>query len=626
MRLTKNFLTGICIFALAACGGNGSGGTASVAPGPSPSGTTRIADIQGSGASSPLDGQTVSISAIVSGDFQDHDLDVTRNLAGFYLQQEIPDADPTTSEGIFVFDGANPATDVSVGDRVAVTGVVAEYFGETQINATSVTVTGTGVVQATDIYLPTNGLVANSDGEKIGDLESYEGMLVRFPQKLAVSSLRFLEQYGEVQLSEGGRLYQFTNSNGPDAAAYAAHVDTIAARSIILDDGLRESNPAAIRHLHAGVAADYSIRAGDSISGATGNLRYSRGSGGGGTEGWRLEPTEDLSFNDDNPRPGPPSVAGSLRVASFNVLNFFSTVDTGQAICGPDGDDPCRGADSAAELSRQLEKTVTAIALMDADIIGLTELENNATDSIAAIVNALNARVGSGNYAFVDTGTIHTDAIKTGLIYNSSTVRTTGPFALLNASVDPRFRDTHNRPALAQSFELVSTAAVVTVVVNHLKSKGSSCGTISDPNVNDGQSNCNITRREAAAAIADWVSADPTASGDSDFLIIGDLNAYLMEDPLAALRDAGFTSLLDSNPNAYSFLFDAQAGALDHALASASLVAQIRETFEWHINADEPQLLDYNLERGRNASLFDPNIPYRTSDHDPLIIGLDLTN
>ncbi|MCJ7590288.1 MAG: ExeM/NucH family extracellular endonuclease, partial [Woeseiaceae bacterium] len=401
---------------------------------------------------------------------------------------------------------------------------------------------------------------------------------------------------------------------------------TIAARSIILDDGLRKSNPAAIRHLHAGVAADYSIRAGDSISGATGNLRYSRGSGGGGTEGWRLEPTEDLSFNDDNPRPGPPSVAGSLRVASFNVLNFFSTVDTGQAICGPDGDDPCRGADSAAELSRQLEKTVTAIALMDADIIGLIELENNATDSIAAIVNALNARVGSGDYAFVDSGTIHTDAIKTGLIYNSSTVRTSGPFALLNASVDPRFRDTHNRPALAQSFEFVSTGAVVTVAVNHLKSKGSSCDTIGDANVNDGQSNCNITRREAAAAIADWINSDPTASGDSDFLIIGDLNAYLMEDPLAALRGAGFTNLLDSNRNAYSYVFDAQAGAIDHALASASLVAQVREAFEWHINADEPQLLDYNLENGRDASLFDPNIPYRTSDHDPLIIGLDLTN
>ena len=139
---------------------------------------------------------------------------------------------------------------------------------------------------------------------------------------------------------------------------------------------MRSTNPATSRHLTAGAAADYSIRTGDSITGITGNLRYSRGSGGGGEEGWRLMPTENTVFVDDNPRPGAPSVAGSIRVASFNVLNFFSNVDAGQAICGPLGNQNCRGADSAEELSRQLEKIVTAIALMDADIIGLIDNRN----------------------------------------------------------------------------------------------------------------------------------------------------------------------------------------------------------------------------------------------------------
>ena len=135
-----------------------------------------------------------------------------------------------------------------------------------------------------------------------------------------------------------------------------------------------------------------------------------------------------------------------------------------------------------------------------------------------------------------------------------------------------------------------------------------------------------MTRTNAAAAIADWINTDPTASGDADFLIIGDLNAYLMEDPLTALKNAGLTSLLEGNTAAYSFQFDAMAGALDHAVASPSLNGQIREAIEWHINSDEPQLLDYNLENGRDANLFDPNSPYRASDHDPVIIGLDLTN
>ena len=620
----------IIVFALfvtciAACGSGG--GTATTAtPGPPSSGGTQISDVQGSGNASSLSGQIVTVSGIVSGDFQDNDADAARDLGGFYVQQETPDSDPMSSEGIFVFDGNTPATNVNVGDRVDITGSVAEYFGETQINATSVTVTGTGMVQATDVNLPTAGAITNSDGDPIADLERFEGMLLRFPQQLTVSSLRFLEQYGEVRLSQGGRQYQFTNANVPDITAYAAHRDTVATRSIILDDGLRASNPPSLSYLNAGVAADYSIRVGDSINGAIGNLRYSRGSGGGGLEGWRLVPTENVQFDDDNPRPGAPSVAGSMRIASFNVLNFFSNIDTGANVCGPRGDDGCRGADSAEELARQLDKTVSAISMMGADIVGLVELENNATESIATIVDALNVRIGGGAFAFVDTGTIHTDVIKTGFIYNASTVRTTGSFAVLDSSVDARFLDSRNRPALAQSFEWIASGAVITVVVNHLKSKGSSCDSIADPNTSDGQGNCNLTRTNAAAAIADWVSTDPTGSGDNDFLIVGDLNAYLLEDPLTALNNAGLTSLLESNPNAYSFNFDAQSGALDHAVASASLVGQVSEAIEWHINADEPPLLDYNLENGRDAALFDPDTPYRASDHDPVIIGLDLTN
>jgi uncharacterized protein len=611
-------------FAITACGGSGGGVTTPTAP--PPTGSTPISDVQGPGAASPMNGQTVTVSVIVTGDFQENDSDTDNNLGGFYVQQEMPDADAATSEGVFVFDGDDPASDVNVGDRVEITGTVNEYFGETQINASSVIVTGTGMIQATDVNLPTSAVTSNSDGDSIADLERYEGMLVRFPQKLSVSNLYFLERYGEVGLSQGGRVYQFTNSNAPDIAGYAAHKEDVAARSIMLDDGMRSTNPATSRHLNAGTATDYSIRTGDSITGATGNLRYSRGSGGGGEEGWRLMPTASIVFDGDNPRPGAPSVAGSIRVASFNVLNFFSNIDTGQASCGPQGNQNCRGADSAAELSRQLEKTVTAIALMNADVIGLIELENNATASIAAIVDALNTRIGGGTYAYVDTGTINTDAIKTGFIFDSSAIQTRGSFAILDTSVDPRFVDNRNRPALAQSFEVIATGAVMTVVVNHLKSKGSSCDSIGDPNVGDGQGNCNMTRSNAAAAIADWISTDPTASGDTDFLIIGDLNAYLMEDPLTALRNAGLTSLLDSNTDAYSYNFNAMAGALDHALASPSLNAQVREAMEWHINSDEPHLLDYNLENGRDAMLFDPNSPYRASDHDPVIIGLDLTN
>jgi hypothetical protein len=327
-----------------------------------------------------------------------------------------------------------------------------------------------------------------------------------------------------------------------------------------------------------------------------------------------------------NPRPGAPAIGGSIRVASVNVLNFFSTVDAGQDNCGPQGTSGCRGADSATELSRQLDKTVTALEMLDADIVGLMELENNADESISTIVDALNAKIGSADYAYVDTGTIHDDAIKTGFIYRETAVSPSGNFALLDRGVDSRFNDARNRPALAQTFSVDATGATLTVVVNHLKSKGSSCDADGDPNLGDGQGNCNLTRTNAAAALADWIATDPTGSGDTDVLIIGDMNAYTMEEPLAAFESAGLTSLLGNQSNPYSFLFDAQSGALDHAVVSASLLPQVVETIEWHINADEPPLLDYNLEYGRNPALFDGSTPYRASDHDPIVIGLDLTN
>lgn len=608
---------------IAGCGGGGGSGTAA----PPPIGnTTLISDIQGSGDTSPMVGQTVTVTGLVTGDFQDGDSDADRNLGGFYLQDAPPDFDLGTSDGIFVFDGSSPAVDINAGNLVEVQGEVTEHFGETQINLTSVRVVGAGSVIPTPINLPVSGTTSNSDGDIIADLERFEGMYVEFTDPLTVTDLWNLERYGAVTLSEGGRLYQFTNGNAPDAAGYTAHTEMNARRSIELDDGLRVQSPDDIRYLDAGNSADYSIRAGDRLADLVGNLRYSRGSGGSGDETWRLMPTSDPVFESVNPRPGTPAVNGAIRVAGYNALNFFSTVDTGAANCGPQADQSCRGADSNTELSRQLDKIVTALTLLDADIIGLVELENNADASLSTIVDALNTAIGSADYDYVDTGSIHDDAIKTGFIYRASTVSTSGSFAILDRSVDSRYNDARNRPALAQTFSADATGAVLTVVVNHFKSKGSSCESDGDPNLGDGQGNCNTTRANAAAALADWVGTDPTGSSDTDFLVIGDLNAYTREDPLGTFESAGFTSLLDSASDPYSFVFDGQAGALDHALATSSLAPQVAETLIWHVNADEPPLLDYNLEFGRDPALFDASSPYRASDHDPIIIGLDLTN
>jgi predicted extracellular nuclease len=596
---------------------------------PLPPPLVKIHEVQGSGASSPFDGQTIIVEGVVTGDFQDGDADEQSNLRGFYVQEEDAerDSDPLTSEGIFVFDGSTPL-DVSVGDQVRVTGTATEFFGDTQISADEVEIIGTGSVSVTAVALPTAGVLF-ANNEYIPDLEQYEGMLVTFPDLLTVTELFNLDRFGELLLAQGGRFEQFTNNNAPDAAGLLAHQQDLASRSIMLDDGLSAQNPDPIRYPYPGLPnmVDASVRAGDSVVGLTGNIRYSRASGGSGDETYRLMPTTEPVFVADNPRPASaPDVGGSLHVASFNVLNYFTTLDGNGRICGPAMNQSCRGADNQDEFDRQDGKLIAALLILDADIVGLIELENNATAALQSIVDGLNAVAGAGAYDFIDTGTIGTDAIRQGFIYKTGTVAPSGGYAILDSSVDPLFNDTRNRPALAQSFEEITTGGVLTVAVNHLKSKGSNCNSLGDPDLGDGQANCNLTRTNAATALANWLKTDPTGSGDLDFLLMGDLNAYMREDPVIAIENAGFTNLLSTfvGADAYSFLFDGQIGALDHALSTPELADQVSGVAEWHINADEADATDYNLDFGRNPDLFDGAIPYRASDHDPIVIGLNL--
>jgi len=223
---------------------------------------------------------------------------------------------------------------------------------------------------------------------------------------------------------------------------------------------------------------------------------------------------------------------------------------------------------------------------------------------------------------------IGTDEIKVALIYKPAAVTPVGAFKIITSATDPRFIDDKNRPSLAQTFRKNSNGEKLTVVVNHLKSKGSDCNDVGDPDTGDLQGNCNLTRQKAAAAISDWLATDPTGSGDPDFLLIGDMNSYTFEDPITTFIGHGFTNLarLFGGLGAYSYVFDGESGYLDHALASSSLAAQATGATHWHINADEPIALDYNVEfktANQVNTFYDPG-PYRASDHDPVVIGLTL--
>lgn len=607
---------------------------------------TPIHEIQGSGSASVAG--TFTVEAIVVGDYQTQG---SGRLRGFFIQEENADvdADPATSEGLFVFCSAC-SVPVSVGDKVRVTGPSSEFFNMSQLTATTVTVLSSGNPLPTpaSIQLPVPGVpsgdLAAATAAINAYFETFEGMLVTFPDTLSVSEYFELARYGQVILTEGGRPHTFTAVNTPTAAGLIDHEIDLAKRTIILDDtDNRQNRPSdtpntAYYYPVPGLSTGNFFRGGDTITNLTGVLHWSF-AGFTGTDAWRIRPVTEAysyAFTPVNLRPAVPEVGGNLKVASFNVLNYFLTIDTTSSndngFCGASGDLDCRGADSAQELDRQRAKLLAALTALDADVIGLMEMENTAgVEPLADIV------AGLPGYGYIDTGVIGGDAIRVGIIYKTSTVTPVGDFAILDSSVDPRFVDTRNRPALAQTFEETATGARFTVVVNHFKSKGSGCG-IGDDDTTTGQGNCNGTRTLAAQALADWLATDPTGSGDPDVLIIGDLNSYAKEDPINALKNANYIDMVEAfgGSHAYGYVFDGQIGYLDHALANTSLSTQITGVADWHINADEIPLFDYNddvrdpgerdafEEESDTHPLYEPN-EFRTSDHDPVVIGICLT-
>jgi predicted extracellular nuclease len=613
-----------------AAGGNvgtdiGSPGTPDTPPTP-PFGTcfdtdnpaTLIHDVQGNGSASPLVGNIVIVEGVVVSNFQG-----PNQIGGYHVQEQDADvdADPLTSEGIHVFDNTNTP---SIGDVVRVQGTVAENFALTRLQniINFANCGGGGVATTATVSLPVTAE---------GDFERVEGMLVTFPQPLTISEYFNFDRFGEIVLTTDRR-FQPTAQFEPGSPDVAQAMQDFLLNRITLDDGRGNQNPDPAIHPNGGVFDLTNLfRGGDTVANVTGVMDFAFGL-------YRIQPTQGADYTSVNPRTAQPdNVGGSLKVASFNVLNYFTTLDDGvNDICGPNEDLECRGADDAGELTRQRDKIIAAITTINADVVGLIEIENNITDGPTAdLVSGINDMLGAGTYDYIATGAIGTDAIRVALIYKPAAVTPVGPFAVLDTSVDPRFLDERNRPVLAQTFQDNSVGGTFTVAVNHLKSKGSPCDP-DDPDTGDGSGNCNLTRKAAAEALVDWLATNPTGSGDADFLIIGDLNSYDKEDPIDAILQGSddtlstgddYTDLIFQFQGefAYSFVFDGQLGYLDHALANEALLNQVTGVTEWHINADEADLIDYDTSFKQPAqdAIYAPD-PYRSSDHDPVIVGLSL--
>ncbi|KAJ1458643.1 Endonuclease/exonuclease/phosphatase [Pelagophyceae sp. CCMP2097] len=621
-----------------------------------PTTCTAISAIQGSGAASPLVGARVKVCCAVV---------VGVTMSGFFAQtaEGLDDKDESTSEGIFVFlAGAAPP---AVGGSVDIIGGVVEFFGLTQLSeaAFKPAMCVASKPKATVLTLPAPSATA---------FEQYEGMLVNFVaasgSSVVVSEFFNLGRYGEFVACAvddvNGRHYTYSQVNKPDTAGFAVSDAAFKLSCIGIDDGNGSQNPTKI--LLGGSLdlefAEGKLRVGNKVF-AQGPLTFANSA-------YKLA-AADVTFDVVNPRPEVPTfdLEHNIVIAGSNVLNYFLTLNQ-------PGTTWARGSNTPAEFARQAAKTTTALSTINADIFGIVELENGplmdnvqpssgvtADTAVAAAISSsqdIIARLNAANPARdyksvtheVGASILGTDSIRADIFYDANVVTMVGnaasivdntngwtstdkihyaptDAALLAMDVSGKLfsgADTSRSP-LAATFALKSNGAPVTVVMNHLKSKGGS-GTGPNADLKNGAGSWNDRRTLGAKAVRKWLDTHPTGVMTDSVVLLGDLNAYAQEDPVQYLvsTEGGFVSVEDlyAVPAPHSFQYDGGSGSLDWAMVDSSLFGNVAGAEVWHCNADEPAALDYNLDFGRGENYFDGSIPYRYADHDPPMLALQL--
>ncbi|MBX3726460.1 MAG: ExeM/NucH family extracellular endonuclease [Xanthomonadales bacterium] len=540
----------------------------------------------------------VELEAVVVADFRD-------GLGGFVLQSAAgdDDGDATTPEGVFVAHdpGRGP---VRIGQRLRVRGLWARSDDPAESewalrDVTDLLDCGPGELPA-----------ALELAEPPADWAALSGMRVRLPGPLVISGNDGLLRFGELLLAFEGRLYAPTELAAPGRAARRQEQRN-RRRSLVLDDARLDPWPRALAHLPAPPSARSPYRVGSTVEGIEGVIERRH-------RAWRLQPTGPVARVNQAPRPQAPARSdGAVRVAGFNVLNFFNGDGRGA------GYPTARGAATPGQQRQQRDKLVAALRALDADIVAVMEVENDgggADSALVELAGALAQGRGSGDWQGLDHGRprLGSDEIAVGLLYRADRVR---PLGDAHALEEPPF-DRGSRVPLAQAFVAGDDGVPFTVVVNHFKSKGG-CDRAEDADVDqgDGQACFNALRVASARRLADWLATDPAGTGAGQVLVIGDLNAHGREAPLRVLTSAGWTDLLTGrDPPAWTYVFRGQSGRLDHALAGGDLAARVRAAGTWAANADELPGFEYAAETGgRRLYAADP---WRSSDHDPVWVDL----
>lgn len=599
-----------------------------------------IATIQGTGPVSPYDKKTVTTTpsrvTAVYGQVS------SAELRGFVIQTPGtggPRRDLSkASDAIFVYLGST-AFDVKIGDAVSVTGTVSEFNGLTQIGGA---VTITRVTGGVPTVRPVSGL---RWADTVDQRENLESMLYSSTERFTVSDTFPLLRFGELGLTSAELPLQPTEVARPGSAAAERQAARNLAIRVNLDDG---SNRGFTRTATLPARPLPYLSVGESV--AIGDrLRL--------TEpvivdwrnnAWKLNPTsptvpgsEPATIRQVRDDPAP-RVRGAFSVASFNVLNYFTTTGQGRSGCNGGNlaaddtfnvtyDCDVRGAWDGADLNRQQTKIIAALNSMDASVVGLMEIENSARlgeqpdEALLALVAALNVDAGYRKWAAVASSTqlqpvAEQDVITNALIYQPREVRLNGrAYALGSAAGDDgAFRNA--RTPIAASFTPRGGGDPVLVVVNHFKSKGSGDDATGDnDDVGDGQGFYNGDRVRQAQALRGWVPDVQRAARARAVALVGDFNSYGQEDPLRVLYAGGYRNIAPADEWSYSF--GGLLGSLDHVLLNPAARQRLTRADIWNVNAGESPALEYSTYKTTANDYYSPG-PRRSSDHDPVVVGL----
>lgn len=556
--------------------------TAAAAP-PAAVREATIAQVQGTGARSPLALQTVRlVGAIVTADFQQ------APLQGFFVQERIPSSQDA-STGIFVYQGDRPTPDVKLGDEVTLVGVVRESYDRTELDI-SLAASGVVVVSSGNPLPPPIDLrPPATEAEARAYLERYEGMLVALPTAIVVGPTTQFGEFTVVRADTGARRLFQGEARG---AGW---------RLVVNDEG----------------GARYDVAVGDAIEGIVGPLDYSFGL-------YKIaqlpEPRLAITAPPRMLPAFPPAGDGEFTVATFNLANFFDPTDTPGKADPCDRDDrgvPCAERVTAADYALKTAKAGQAIrnVLGGPTLVAVQEVES--LDVLTALAAAPDlAPLG---YGAVLLEGLDPRGIDVGLLYrrdrvtitsvaqrNACTTKNYG-FTDAEARCSTRGDGTLDGYFLAARPPLVVGLTVrgpggdfaLTLVICHFKSKG---GT--DPENKEFVSRRTDEARLVAGIVNDLLAADPGAA----IAVVGDLNDFADSPPLRALTtDAPLQNLVSLVPAAerYSYIYNGLAQVLDHILVTPRLRALLVRVAFAHFDADFPD------------SLSGQPVPNRVSDHDP---------